>query len=72
MVPDKRSMPEPANYPGVVKCRGGWFAIWRKGDVGSGPWRTEEAAKAAMNHAYAYARELDRVAMLTERNRNAD
>jgi hypothetical protein len=52
--------PEPASYPGVVKARGGWFGVERPHELGTGPWRTEEAARAALRGDYNKARELDR------------
>jgi hypothetical protein len=43
-----RKWPEPETYPGVVSCRGGWFAVQGKGELGSGPWKTREAADLAL------------------------
>jgi hypothetical protein len=47
-VPDFGPYPEPEEYPGIVKCRGGWFAVQRPGELGSGPWKNVEAAKLAL------------------------
>lgn len=52
--------PEPARYPGVVKAKGGWFGVERPRELGTGPWRTEAAARAALRGDYRKAHELDR------------
>ena len=39
---------DPASYPKVLKCRGGWFAVNVQGEVGSGPWKNERAAEHAL------------------------
>ena len=46
-------------YPKVILCRGGWFAVQQKGDLGSGPWRNEEAAEAALNQDFDKANRLN-------------
>lgn len=46
-------------YPKVIRCRGGWFAVEQKGDLGSGPWRNEEAAKAALHGLFKVADQLN-------------
>lgn len=55
--------PMPETIPGVIRCRGGWFAVKTVEDsCGSGPWATEEAALAAMRGDYIEANRLDRAA----------
>lgn len=54
--------PEPASYPGIVKARGGWFGVERPRELGTGPWRTEEAARAALRGDHTTAHQLDREA----------
>lgn len=51
--------PEPASYPGVVKANGGWFGVERPRELGTGPWRTEDAASAALRGDYAMAKQLN-------------
>lgn len=46
-------------YPKTIKCRGGWFAVDQKGDLGSGPWRNEEAAEAALRGDFREANHLN-------------
>lgn len=46
-------------YPKVIKCKGGWFAVERKGDLGSGPWRNEDAAQAALRGDFKEANLLN-------------
>lgn len=49
----------PDTFPGVVHCRGGWFAVQNETDsLGSGPWKTREAAEAAVNGDYDRANRL--------------
>lgn len=45
-------------YPKVIKCRGGWFAVEQKGELGSGPWRNEKAADAALKGDFSEAHSL--------------
>ncbi len=52
-------MIQPLPYPKVISCRGGWFAVECEGDIGSGPWRTESAAKAALVGNYDLAHQLN-------------
>lgn len=46
-------------YPKVINCRGGWFAVEQPGDLGSGPWRREDAAKAALRGDFREANSLN-------------
>ena len=55
--------PMPETLPGVVLARGGWFSVWSEDDrAGSGPWRSKEAAEAALARDYIAAQELNRKA----------
>ena len=55
--------PMPDKIPGVVQCRGGWFAIRNESDnCGSGPWRSREAAEAVLIGDFDKAQRLDRKA----------
>lgn len=47
-------------YPKTIKCRGGWFAVEQKGDVGSGPWKNEQAAEAALEGNFNKANALNK------------
>ena len=49
-----------SDYPKAIRCKGGWFAVEHEGEVGSGPWRTEDAAKAALRGDYAEAHRLEK------------
>lgn len=52
--------PEPEQYPGIVKCRGGWFAVAKPGDLGSGPWSNEKAANLALEGRWTEAHTADK------------
>lgn len=53
----------PDQTPGIIKCRGGWFAVQNETDnVGSGPWKTAEAARHALAGDFEAAHAADRKA----------
>lgn len=50
---------KPADYPAVLKCSGGYFAVQKQGDIGSGPWRTRNAAHFALKGDLANAKRAE-------------
>ena len=36
------------DYPKVIECSGGFFAVEKAGGIGSGAWKTREAAQWAL------------------------
>lgn len=42
-------------YPKTILCKGGWFAVERRGDLGSGPWNNEKAAQFALDGMFCAA-----------------
>lgn len=52
---------DPLSYPKIVRGRiSGWFAIQEKGDLGSGPWKNETAARYALAGDYDAAHAAER------------
>jgi hypothetical protein len=49
-----------SDYPQSLLFRGGWFAIQEEGQLGSGPWRSKEAADAALVGDFDTAHKLDK------------
>jgi hypothetical protein len=46
-------------YPKLFQCSGGWFAVHNPGDLGSGPWKNEQAAEFALEGEYEKANEAN-------------